>query len=83
MGLFTRIEPPRLPDAPDVYDKSYIARLLSVFALYFAQQNTAQQLNITGLNIDINTLPTEASLATLRVGDVYRYTVDDSLRIKV
>jgi hypothetical protein len=83
MGLFTSAVPPRLADAPDEYDPSYMARMLNVLTLYFLSQNAVQPLNIARLNIDINTLPTEASLATLRVGDVYRYTVDNSLRIKV
>ena len=83
MGLFANVVPPRLPEAPTEYDPAYMARLLSALALYFSRQEAVQPVNIANLNISLKTLPTEASLATLRFGDVYRYTVDNSLRIKV
>jgi hypothetical protein len=60
-----------------------MSQLNNVLRLYFNQINAVQRLNLAGLNIDVNTLPTVADLANLRVGDVYRDTVDNSLKIKV
>ena len=82
MSLFSG-SPPRLPDAPVEYDPSYMSRLLGILYLYFQNINAVQAINIANLNIDVNTLPTDADLADLRVGDVYRDTADDSLKIKV
>jgi hypothetical protein len=48
-----------------------------------------QQLNLARLNLDLSTLPTDADLPNLRIGDVYRDTQDgvqatsQMLRIKV
>lgn len=82
MSLFSSA-PPRLPDAPPEYDASYMSRLLGVLFLYFQNINAVQPVSIAKLNIDVATLPTDADLADLRVGDVYRDTADDSLKIKV
>jgi len=55
-----------------------------ILYLYFQQINAVQPINITSLNIDIARLPTQAALATLRVGDVYRdSTAGNVLKIKV
>ena len=83
MGMLQNRNPPNLPLAPHEYDETYMAQLLNVLRLYFNQINAVQRLNLAGLNIDVNTLPTVADLANLRVGDVYRDTVDNSLKIKV
>lgn len=74
MGMLQNGAPPRLPPAPDEYDPRYFNRLNNIIGLYFTQINMIQQLSLAGINININTLPTEASLATLRSGDVYRDT---------
>jgi hypothetical protein len=83
MSLFNIGSPPRLPDAPAQYDPSYMSKMLNILYLYFQNTNAVQPINIAKLNIDVNTLPTDADLADLRVGDVYRDTADDSLKIKV
>jgi hypothetical protein len=83
MSLFSIGSPPRLPDAPPQYDPAYMSKLLSIFYLYFQNTNAVQPINIAQLNIDVNTLPTQTSLANLRVGDVYRDTADNTLKIKV
>jgi hypothetical protein len=83
MSLFTIGAPPRLPDAPPQYDTLYMAKLLSVLYLYFQNNNAVQQLNLAKLNLDINTLPTDADLANLKVGDVYRDLAGNVLKIKV
>ena len=63
--------------------------LSNVIRLFFNNINTVQQLNLASLNLDLRTLPTDADLPNLRVGDVYRDTQDgvqatsQMLRIKV
>jgi hypothetical protein len=83
MSLFSIGSPPRLPDAPLEYDSSYMSKLLSIFNLYFQNTNAVQPINIAQLNINVDTLPTQTSLATLRSGDVYRDTATNTLKIKV
>lgn len=57
---------------------------INVLYLFFQQINSVQPINIAGLNIDLTTLPTEASLSTLRKGDVYRdSTAGNVLKVKV
>lgn len=75
--------PPRLPAPPTEYDAAYMGQMLNVLNLFFQRLNAIQPLNIAQLNIDINTLPTQTSLANLRVGEVYRDTADNRLKIKV
>lgn len=83
MGLFAA-QPPRLPSAPDEYNRAFMDQLLNVLYLYFQRQNAIQQVSIAQLNIDLNTLPTEADLVDLRLGDVYRdTTADNALKVKV
>jgi hypothetical protein len=82
MSLFN-VSPPRLPVAPTEYSAAYMSQMLNVLNLFFQQINAVQPINIAQLNIDINTLPTDADVANLRVGDVYRDTADNSLKIKV
>jgi hypothetical protein len=83
MSLFSIGSPPRLPDAPPEYDSAYMSKLLSIFYLYFQNTNAVQPINIAQLNINVATLPTQASLEDLRVGDVYRDTSTNTLKIKV
>jgi hypothetical protein len=83
MGMLQNQPAPNLPLAPNEYDPIYMSQLANVLRLYFNQINAVQRLNLAGLNIDVSTLPTVADLANLRVGDVYRDTVDNSLKIKV
>jgi hypothetical protein len=60
-----------------------MSKLLSIFNLYFQNTNAVQPINIAQLNINVDTLPTQTSLATLRSGDVYRDTATNTLKIKV
>lgn len=83
MGMLQNQTSPNLPLAPNEYDAVFMSQFSNVLRLYFNQINAVQRLNLAGLNIDVNTLPTVADLANLRVGDVYRDTVDNSLKIKV
>jgi hypothetical protein len=73
---FMQEAPPRLPAPPPEYDSAYMGQMLNVLNLFFQRLNAIQPINIAQLNININTLPTEADLPNLRLGDVYRDTQD-------
>jgi hypothetical protein len=52
--------------------------------LFFQQLNAVQPISIAQLNIDVERFPTQANLADLRVGDVYRdSSAGNVLKIKV
>ena len=83
MSNFQQVAPPRLPAAPTEYDQRFIDQLTNVLRLYFNQISAVGPVNIGALNININTLPTQATLSTLRSGDVYRdTTAGNVLKIK-
>lgn len=83
MGLFSNRVPPSPPRPPEEYQKLYFDKLVNILTLYFQQIDAVQQVNIARLNINVNTLPTDADLANLRVGDVYRdTTASNVLKIK-
>jgi hypothetical protein len=67
---------PRLPTPPVEYDRVYMEALTASLRLYFNQLDNPGAAQISSLNLDLNTLPTEADLANLRLGDVYRDTQD-------
>ena len=84
MSLFTIVAPPRLPTAPEEYSEPFMSAFSKVLYLYFQQINAVQPINITSLNINVERMPTEADVANLRVGDVYRdTTADNALKVKV
>jgi len=84
MSLFSTAAPPRLPSAPQDYSEPYMSGLINVLYQYFQQINAVQPINITRLNIDVARLPTQADLANLRSGDVYRdSSAGNVLKIKV
>ena len=91
---------PRLPVAPDVYDRSYQDQLTNLLRLYFNQLDNNSPINISTQRIGANiiaalsappvpgtatpSLPTQADLANLRVGDVYYdTTANNVLKVKV
>jgi hypothetical protein len=75
---------PNLPIAPQEYDRIYFEQLTNVLRLYFAQLDNPGFSAASGLNLNIDTLPTQTSLATLRIGDVYRdTTASNVLKVKV
>ena len=83
MSMF-QASPPRLPVSPLEYTPTYMSQMLNVFNLFFNQLTAVQPINISQLNIDIDRLPTQADLANLRVGDVYRdSSASNVLKIKV
>jgi hypothetical protein len=66
------------------YSRGYFDELVRVLFLYFQRIDAVQQINIAKLNINVSTLPTQADLANLRVGDVYRdTTAGNVLKVKV
>ena len=67
---------PNLPLAPDEYDRRYQDQLNNVLRLYFNQLSNPGDMGGATLNLNLNTLPTEADLPNLRLGDVYRDTQD-------
>ena len=79
---------PSLPLAPDEYNRRYFDQLLNVLRLYFNQLSNPGDMGGSTLNLNLATLPTEADLPNLRLGDVYRDTQDgvqansQTLRIK-
>ena len=84
MSIISTATPPRLPSAPQEYKEPYMSGVLNVLYLFFQQINAVQPINIAKLNINLNTLPTQTSLATLRSGDVYRdTTAGNVLKVKV
>jgi len=70
------VRPPNLPLATDEYDRRYQDQLNNILRLFFAQLNNPGDMGGTSLNLNLDTLPTEADLPTLRLGDVYRDTQD-------
>jgi hypothetical protein len=73
---------PSLPAAPDVYDRRYHDQLNNILRLFFNQLNNPGDIGGASLNLNLNTLPTQANLANLRLGDVYRDTATNVLKIK-
>ena len=75
---------PNLPVAPREYDAVFFEEFTNVLRLYFAQLDNPGFSAASGLNLDLNTLPTQTSLADLRAGDVYRdTTASNVLKVKV
>ena len=68
--------PPNLPLAPDEYDRRYQDQLNNILRLFFNQLNNPGDIGGATLNLNLNTLPTDADLPNLRLGDVYRDTQD-------
>ena len=68
--------PPSLPLAPDEYESRYFSQLNNVLRLYFNQLSNPGDMGGATLNLNLETLPTEADLPNLRLGDVYRDTQD-------
>ena len=70
------VRPPNLPLAPDEYDRRYQDQLNNTLRLFFTLLNNPGDMGGATLNLNLNTLPTDADLPTLRLGDVYRDTQD-------
>ena len=68
--------PPSLPVAPTEYESRYFTQLNNILRLYFNQLSNPGDMGGATLNLNLDTLPTEADFASLRLGDVYRDTKD-------
>ena len=90
---------PRLPSAPSSYDPSYQDQLTNLLRLYFNQLDNNSPINVATQRIGaeiiaalsapptpgttVPSLPTQADLANLRVGDVYYdTTASNVLKVK-
>lgn len=74
---------PLLPLPPKEYDGTYMLQFVRTLDTFFRQLDAVRPLNAASVNININSLPTQAALATLRSGDVYRDTSDgNTLKVK-
>lgn len=80
------VSPPNLPLAPAQYERQYQDQLNSILRLFFTRLNNPGDMGGTSLNLNLDTLPTQADLADLRLGDVFRDTTTGAtsqvLRIK-
>lgn len=75
---------PALPLAPVEYDREYMDKVSSILRLYFAQLDNPGASSMSSLNFSLSTLPTDADVANLREGDVYRdTTAGNVLKVKV
>jgi len=70
------VTPPNVPLAPEAYQRYYQDQLNSILRLFFNQLSNPGDMGGATLNLNLATLPTDADLATLRLGDVYRDTQD-------
>jgi hypothetical protein len=79
--------PPNLPLAPAEYDRRYQDQLNNVLRLFFNQLSNPGDVGAATLTLNLTTLPTDADLAQLRPGAVFRDTTTGStsqvLRIKL
>lgn len=71
--------PPNMPQAPAQYDQAYMSQLNNIIRLFFNEINAVQQLNLARLNLDLASMPTDADFNTLRLGDVFIDTTDNSI----
>jgi hypothetical protein len=70
------VSPPSLPLAPQEYERRYQDQLNNVLRLFFNQLSNPGNIGGATLNLNLDTLPTDADLPNLRLGDVYRDTQD-------
>jgi hypothetical protein len=70
------VTPPNLPLAPNEYERRYQDQINNILRLFFNQLSNPGDMGGATLNLNLDTLPTEADLPTLRLGDVYRDTQD-------
>lgn len=72
--------PPNLPLAPEQYQRYYQDQLNSILRLFFNQLSNPGDMGGTSLNLNLETLPTDADYVNLRLGDVYRDTQGGTLQ---
>jgi hypothetical protein len=72
--LASTLNLPRLPNPPAEWNAAYQAAYDKELMTFFRQLVAPHAVNAASVNVNINSLPTQASLATLRSGDVYMDT---------
>jgi len=70
------VRAPRLTSPTPEYNQQFMEALVNSLRLYFNQLDNPGDMAGSALNLNLDTLPTEADLANLRLGDVYRDTQD-------
>ena len=68
------VKAPNLPLSPEVPDRRYMDDLNNVLRLFFNQLSNPGDMGGATLNLNLATLPTDADISTLRLGDVFRDT---------
>jgi hypothetical protein len=68
------VTPPNLPLAPEQYERRYQDQLNNVLRLFFNRLSNPGNVGAATLNLNLNTLPTDADIDNLRLGDVFRDT---------
>jgi hypothetical protein len=68
------VTPPNLPLAPEQYERRYQDQLNNVLRLFFNRLSNPGNVGVATLNLNLNTLPTDADIDNLRLGDVFRDT---------
>jgi hypothetical protein len=91
-GTGTSTTAPRLQIAPIEYDQRFMDEFIRILRLYFNELDNVGPLQGTTLNLStvnqttgatVIAIPTQASVATLRVGDIYYDTsAGNVLKIK-
>ena len=75
--------PPILGDPPDKYNQQIMVTLVRELRRWFAAFNAPHTVQASDIYVDVERFPTEASLADLRIGQVYRDTADNTLKVKI
>jgi hypothetical protein len=77
------IKAPNLPVAPTEYSQQFQDQFNNVLRLYFAQIDSPSISAAAGLILNIDSLPTDADVATIAAGTVYRDTAaGNALKVK-
>jgi len=63
---------PRLGNAPEQYERRFFDTIIAELTAYFTRANAPYPHNASTLNINRDTLLTDADMATMRDGDVFR-----------
>jgi len=78
------IAPPSLPIAPNEYDPVYQEQLNKILRIYFNRTSSPQDFAMRTFSVDVERMPTQTDIATLRVGDIYRdSSAGNVLKVKV
>jgi hypothetical protein len=71
MGMLQNQTPPAFPVPPAEYNQAYMNQLLNILRMFLNQVDAQQILSLNGIIFDINTLPDQTKVSSLRPGQVY------------